>query len=96
MTSTGFAPTAIAERYLQQLIKHWSHKMATSYADGVGQVPFSDTAHATLTAHADGVAITLTSPSAEDDQRLREVIEHHIDRFAFREAPLAYRWEHVA
>ena len=96
MTSTGFAATASADRYVQQLIKHWSHKMACVYADGVGVVPFSDVARATLTARADGVTIDLVAPTPEDDQRLREVIERHIDRFAFREAPLTYRWEPAA
>ena len=93
MTRNGFAATASAERYIQQLIKHWSHKMATTYADGVGLVPFSDVVNATLTARDDGIAIALVTPTAEDDQRMREVIERHLDRFAFREAPLDYRWE---
>ena len=51
---------------------------------------------ATLTAGADGITIALVTPTAEDDARMREVIERHLDRFAFREAPLTYRWEQAA
>lgn len=96
MTSSGFAATASGDRYVQQLVKHWSHKMVTTYADGVGTVPFSEAVSATLTAGADGITIALVTPTAEDDARMREVIERHLDRFAFREAPLTYRWEQAA
>lgn len=93
MTSNGLAATENADRYIQQLVKHWGHRFATSYADGVGKVPFYDDAHATFTALADGIGIVLTTPDAAADARLRGVIETHLDRFAFREAPLAYHWE---
>ena len=96
MISHGFAATSSGDRYVQQLVKHWGHRMATSYADGVGQVPFSNLTSATLTARTDGIAIELKTPSAEDDVRMRGVIEDHLNRFAFREAPLDYRWELTA
>lgn len=92
MITKGFAPTASADRYIQQLVKHWSHKFATSYADGVGEVPFSETTRASFTAQPDGVAIRLETPDAEGAERMRGVIASHLDRFAFREAPLAYTW----
>jgi hypothetical protein len=83
------------ERYIQQLVKHWGHKMATSYdeGDGMGLFPFDEQTNAVLTAHKDGIAITLTTVDAEANERMRGVIERHIDRFAFREAPLTYDWK---
>lgn len=96
MISNGFVATQSGDRYVQQLVKHWSHRMATTYTDGIGRVPFSETTEATLTANDDGIAIALTTPSAEDDVRMREVIENHLNRFAFREVPLDYRWEPAA
>ncbi len=94
-TATGFAPCAKPERYIQQLVSHWSHKMAAAYdeGDGMGTFPFSEHTNAVLTAHKDGIAITLTTADQEENERMRGVIERHIDRFAFREAPLAYEWK---
>ena len=92
ITAIGFAKCEKPARYIQQLIKHWSHKFETAYADGTGAVPFSDTNRATFTAAANGIEIRLETSDSESNQRLRSVIESHIDRFAFREAPLQYEW----
>jgi hypothetical protein len=69
--------------------------MATSYdaGDGMGVFPFSDTENAVMTAREGGVAITLTTGDHERNVHLRGVIERHLDRFAFREAPLTYEWK---
>ncbi|MFB0614269.1 DUF2218 domain-containing protein [Aurantiacibacter poecillastricola] len=93
-TATGFAACEKPERYIQQLVKHWGHKMAACYdeGDGMGQFPFSDQTNAEMIAKAGGIAITLTTADAEENERMRGVIERHIDRFAFREAPLTYEW----
>ncbi|MBU6207075.1 MAG: DUF2218 domain-containing protein [Alphaproteobacteria bacterium] len=93
ITSNGFAQTVLAERYIQQLVKHWSHRFATSYADGRGEIPFGETKHATLIAQQDGIAIQLTTSDTDEDASMRGVIETHLDRFAFREAPLIYHWD---
>jgi hypothetical protein len=90
----GFAKCEKPERYIQQLVSHWSHKMATSYdeGDGMGAFPFSETESAVLTARPDGIAITLVTGDRERNEHLRGVLERHLDRFAFREAPLTYEW----
>jgi len=93
IVATGYAPCEQPERYIQQLASHWSHKMATSYADGIGAFPFSDLEHATMQAMPGGIAITLATGDADRNIHLRGVIERHIDRFAFREAPLSYEWK---
>ena len=97
-TATGFAPCEKPERYIKQLVSHWGHQMATSYDEGanglggMGAFPFSDSENAVMTARPGGIEITLTTGDAERNLHLRGVIERHIDRFAFREAPLAYEW----
>lgn len=91
--ATGFAPCAKPDRYIQQIVSHWSHKMATSYVDGLGAFPFSEIESATMQARPEGIAITLVTGDAERNHHLRGVIERHIDRFAFREAPLSYEWK---
>jgi hypothetical protein len=94
VTAQGFAHCEKPERYIQQLVKHWSHKMATSYdaGDGVGAFPFSETENAVMTARPGGIGITLVTGDPERNVHMRGVIEQHIDRFAFREAPLKYEW----
>ena len=95
VTAIGFAKCEKPERYIQQLVSHWGHKYATTYdeGDGMGCFPFSDTETAVMTAHHDGIAITLTTADKERNEHMRGVIERHIDRFAFREAPLTYEWK---
>jgi hypothetical protein len=94
-TATGLAHCEKPERYIKQLASHWGHKMATSYdeGDGMGTFPFSEHTSAVMTARPEGIAITLTAADKEENERMRGVIERHIDRFAFREAPLTYEWE---
>ena len=92
VTAQGFAKCDKPERYIQQIVSHWSHKMATSYADGVGTFPFSDSESAVMTAQPGGIAITLVTADPARNVHMRGVIERHIDRFAFREAPLTYEW----
>jgi hypothetical protein len=90
----GFAKCEKPERYIQQLVSHWTHKMTTTYdaGDGMGVFPFSDTDSAVMTAREGGIAITLTAGDRERNVHLRGVIERHLDRFAFREAPLPFDW----
>jgi hypothetical protein len=92
MTASGFASCASAERYVKQLVSHWSHKMAATWDSGHAEFPFSGTTHVTMDCTAEGIAITLTTTDTEQNLAMRGVIERHIDRFAFREAPLTYRW----
>jgi len=96
-TSTGLAHCEKPERYIQQLVSHWGHKMATSYddGDGMGLFPFGEHTNAVMTARPEGIAITLTTADQEENERMRGVIERHIDRFAFREAPLTYEWNDI-
>jgi uncharacterized protein len=95
MKSIGFAAMKNARRYVQQLVKHWGHKFETTYVDGVGSVPFNEHAIARFYCEEASVRIELQSPSADIDAKLRETIERHLDRFAFREAPLVYQWEQM-
>ena len=96
-TATGLAHCEKPERYIQQLVSHWGHKMATTYdeGDGMGAFPFSEHTNAVMTARPEGIAITLTTADKEENVRMRGVIERHIDRFAFREAPLTYEWNDI-
>jgi hypothetical protein len=90
--TTGFVAIPKADRYLQQLTKHWGHKFAINEADGAATIPFTSHVALTLIAKPDGIAMRLVSPNDSDDERFRKVFETHLDRFAFREIPLEYAW----
>lgn len=78
-------------RYVKQLASHWKHKFDVALEGETARIPFP-TAVATLAGNADGIAIEITGEDRDDLERLTDVVSKHIDRFAFREAPLAYEW----
>jgi hypothetical protein len=94
VVAQGFAKCEKPERYIKQLVSHWGHKYATSYDenDARGTFPFSELETAVMIARPGGIAVTLTTADHERNEHMRGVIERHIDRFAFREAPLTYEW----
>ena len=100
--STVRVPTGKASRYLQQLCKHWSHNLAVEFTEQNGKVVFPRNARgadrpgdATLTmqAHDDGLDCRLEASAAGQLEALKGAVARHIDRFAFREAPLAFDWQ---
>lgn len=90
--SVARVPTLSASRYLQQLAKHWSHKMEVSFTAEEGSIAFPNGAHLAMRADSATLDLVLTVPEDGDSLRMREVVASHIDRFAFREGPLTYDW----
>ena len=90
--SVARVPTLSASRYLQQLAKHWSHKMQVSFTAEEGTILFPDGSKLAMRADSDTLDIVLTVPEDGDVARMQDVVASHLDRFAFREAPLTYDW----
>lgn len=90
-TATAHVPTANASRYLQQLCKHWSHKLEVAFDERAGTVRFQD---AVVSMSASEEALSVTVEAADDGirDRIEGVVQSHLDRFAFREAPLSFQW----
>ena len=84
-------PTAHASRYLQQLSKHWSHKLCRHLRRDAKHDPLSEDRKAELTASPDHLQIRLSVSDEETRDRMQKVIEDHLNRFAFRET-LEYAW----
>jgi hypothetical protein len=84
-------PTAHGGKYVQQLCKHWAHKLPVELDGDTGVVTFVG---AVATMKADGEVIEVSVRGNDHDQvdQLKDVVARHIDRFAFREAPLTYDW----
>ena len=90
--SVARVPTLSASRYLQQLAKHWSHKMQVSFTAEEGTFLFPDGSKLAMRADSDTLDIVLTVPEDGDVARMQDVVASHLDRFAFREAPLTFDW----
>ncbi|MCM8729830.1 DUF2218 domain-containing protein [Hephaestia sp. GCM10023244] len=91
--SVARVPTASASRYLQQLAKHWSHKLTVVFTPEEGTIDFPDGSRLAMRAASASLDLELAVPGSEDVARMREVVEKHLDRFAFREGPLIYDWK---
>lgn len=89
--SSALVPTGNASKYLQQLCKHWSHRLDVTFDETHGRVKFQD-AVATMDARDDGLDVVVEADAAETVERIKGVVSSHLDRFAFREAPLAFDW----
>ena len=90
--SVARVPTQSASRYLQQLAKHWSHKMEVRFSAEEGAIAFPNGSRLQMRADSESLDLVLTVPEGEDTGRMREVVASHLDRFAFREAPLTFDW----
>ena len=82
--------TVNGAKYLQQLCKHWSHKFEVDLEDRKGEVRFP-AALVALEAQADTLQVTIEGDESEVE-RMKAVVATHLDRFAFREAPLRFDW----
>ncbi len=99
--SVARVPTAHGSRYLQQLCKHWSHNLAVEFTPGRGRVVFPRDARgadwpgeavATMTAHDGTLECRIEASAPGQLDALKGALARHLDRFAFREAPLAFDW----
>ena len=91
LTSSARFGTPNASRYLQQLCKHFAHKVTVEYDPTSGRADLPP-GPAEFKADADGLDMTVT---AEDDQGLKRakfIIQDHLERFAHREAPVEISW----
>ena len=83
--------TVNAARYLRQLCKHWSHKLEVDLAETHGTVGFGF-GRAEFWAGKTALAVTIAGGDVAARDRLKTILAEHLDRFAFREAPLAFDW----
>jgi len=102
VNSTVTVPTANGSRYLQQLCKHWSHKLTVEFTADAGTVTFPRDARGAdwpgearlrLQARDAALECSLQASAPEQLEALKGVVASHLDRFAFREAPLAFEWQ---
>lgn len=92
LSTTAVTATSHASRYLQQLAKHWSHKLEVEFTPVHATIRFPSGVVATLDAGEETLTSTIEAADAETLERMKQVVADHLDRFAFREAPLPFSW----
>lgn len=105
VSSSASVPTSHASRYLQQLCKHWGHNLAVTFDEAKGTVVFPRNARGAdwpgdatlkLVAHENALDCGLEASSTGQLEALKGAVARHLDRFAFREAPLDFNWNDAA
>lgn len=100
-TSEARVPTTHGSRYLQQLSKHWQHSLNVEFTPERAMIQFPRNARGAdwpgdalvfLTAQPDVLDVKIEASSPAHLDALKGTVARHLDRFAFREAPLAFVW----
>lgn len=102
LSSAASVPTANGSRYLQQLCKHWSHNLQVEYNADRGVVVFPRDAREaewpsdatlTMTVREGALDCRINASAPGQLDGLKGAVARHLDRFAFREAPLNFDWK---
>lgn len=102
ISSTARIPTANASKYLQQLCKHWQHNLPVTFTADHGTVTFPKDARGAdwpadalviFKAAPDALSVRIDASIDGQLEGLQGAVARHLDRFAFREAPLPFDWQ---
>jgi hypothetical protein len=91
MVSKLFVKTLKASIYLQQIGKHFSHKLEVDFDSQAGRIEFPF-GIAELNAEELGLNMIAKAETAESLDKMKHVLASHLERFAFREK-LECNWD---
>jgi hypothetical protein len=83
--------TPHASRYLQQLCKHFAHKLPVTFDPTAGRISFA-IGDCDLRADGEHLRLDLTAADGTQMTQLKDVVVRHLLRFAFREE-MAIAWQ---
>lgn len=89
--SRSTVQTEQASRYLQQLCKHFGHKIDVDFSPEKGECTFPF-AVVRMTAVDNALNVEVDAPDDEKRDQAQDVIERHLVRFAFREELPPMNW----
>jgi hypothetical protein len=87
----GTFQTDHARRYMQQLCKHFGHKVAVSVEDTIGSAALPP-GPAWMLAEEGQLRVEITADTEAGLETARHIIDVHLKTFAFREAFTAMDW----
>ena len=100
LTTIARVPSGEASRYGQQC-KHWSHSLEVGHTAERGTIRFPAEGRAgtfpgnalvTLSPEDDTLNLRVEASASEQCEAMKGLLARHLDRFAFREAPLRFEW----
>jgi len=91
IVSEGRVVTEAASKYLQQLCKHFAHKVEVDYDPSRGRIDFPFGV-CVLEAGDRLLSMRCEAPDEAADSRMRSVLAVHLERFAWREKAVV-TWE---
>ena len=91
MVSKLFVKTLKASIYLQQIGKHFSHKLQVKFDAQAGRIEFPF-GIAELNAEELGLNMIAKAETSENLDKMKYVLASHLERFAFREK-LKCNWD---
>lgn len=91
MQAAAFYHTENAAKYLQQLAKHFAHKIQVDLTDTTADFALQS-ASVRLTAQPEGLRAEIGSDTAAGLIEARFVIDKHLVTYAFREAFIGMNW----
>lgn len=92
MPLTGTLKTEKASSYLQQLCKHFAHKVEVSFTPEAAHIAFG-TGSVDMTAADDLLTVTLTLTEGEDFTGPKHMIDKHLAIFTHREGGVGLTWD---
>lgn len=84
LKTDAYWKTENGSKYLQQLCKHFGHKIEVAFTETEATIPFPF-GPAALRADEGGLWIEVSGEDDETLTRAKGVIDSHLARFAFRE-----------
>ena len=91
MIATTRFETPHARRYLGQICKHFAHKIEVEHTATEGRCALPS-GPAEMVADDSGLWVRIKAADAEGLARGKHIVEGHLLRFAYREAPEALTW----
>lgn len=101
LSSSASVPTSHASTYLQHLCKHWLHYLQVEFDADTGSIvlprdargaDWPGDARIVLRAKDKTLECRIDASAPRQLEGLKGVLARHVDRFAFREAPLRLDW----
>lgn len=99
--ASASVPTGNGGKYLRQLCNHWSHNLKVEqegdhatilFPRDVRGADFPGDGLATFDAGPQALEVRIDATSEDQLEGLKDAVARHLDRFAFREAPLTFDW----